>query len=197
LLERSAVCREVAQIGGASLRRELVDGRTAQARRPDDEQHLLRGEDDRPQKTNETGSPTRHTVDADPLAGPATGLHRGSGRRPVRRSSVGCQLRAGPHQGDLDRLVTSAALDPRKVGAPADDLAVGAGPVGAAPRQQDDGLDQTRLAGRIRTGNEMRPWSERRVKRGVSPEVADRDRIKHREPAPSVSSRRSPSEAQG
>ena len=70
---------------------------------------------------------------------------------------------------------SESALDPGQVAAPADQLAVGRRPVRAAPGQQDDRLEQARLAGRVRAPDELRAGAERRVERRVAPQVEQAD----------------------
>ncbi len=95
-----------------------------------------------------------------PPAGPA------AARRPSERCP-GC----------ADR---SDAVDPHEVGAPADQLGVRRGAVRPPQRQQDDGLEQRRLAGRVRTPDQLRPGPELEVERGVAPEIPDRQGSKER-----------------
>ena len=66
------------------------------------------------------------------------------------------------------------ALDPRHVGGPADQLAVRRGPVRAAPGEQDDRLEQARLAGGVRSPDQLRPGPERDLERVVATEVRAR-----------------------
>ena len=51
-------------------------------------------------------------------------------------------------------------LDPGDVGAPANELNVRAGPMGVAPGQENDGLEQARLARRIGSPQELRATTE-------------------------------------
>jgi hypothetical protein len=47
--------------------------------------------------------------------------------------------------------------------------------VGPAPGQQDDRLEERRLAGGIRPDDQLRTATELGVKRGIRPQVEDRD----------------------
>ena len=70
--------------------------------------------------------------------------------------------------------LADVALDPGQVGAPADQLAVGRGPVRAAPAEQGDGLEQARLAGRVGPDDEVGAGLERRLERRVAAQVERR-----------------------
>ena len=150
LLERPAVRRQGVGVGRRAGRGQLVDDRPAQRRRADDQEHLLGREEDDPQQPAEARRPPAEAVDPDPLA--------------ARRTR-----RAGAHDRDLERVRSDAPLDAGEVRAPADQLAVGAGPVRAAPGQQDDRLEQARLAGRVRAPDQVRPGPERHLERWRSP----------------------------
>jgi len=104
------------------------------------------------------GRPPGDAVDADPL--PAT-ARRGRGSR--------------PDEDDLDgRLaVGQTTLDPGDVGAPADELDVGRGPMRMARGKDDDRLDEAGLAGGVGSPDELWTGSERRDEAAVSPEVRE------------------------
>ena len=144
-------------VGRRALRRELVDGRPAETRRPGDEEHLLRGEDDGPEQAGEAGRTARDAVDADPL--PA--------------------LPAAPGRTRATSIVSVArrAFDAGQLAAPADELGVGRRPVRPAPGEQDDRLEEARLAGRIRPDDELRPGPEGGLERCVRPQVEDREAV--------------------
>jgi len=88
-----------------------------------------------------------------------------------------------PDQGDLDRVAllrsrfrtAHARLDTRQLLPPADDLALGRRAVAAAPGQQDDRLEQARLACGVGTPDELRAWFEDGVDRGIPAKIADGD----------------------
>jgi hypothetical protein len=60
---------------------------------------------------------------------------------------------------------------------PADQLTVGGGPVGAPPAEQRDGFQQARLAGGVRSPDQVRARRERDLEPGVSAQVEGRERI--------------------
>jgi len=49
-----------------------------------------------------------------------------------------------------------------------------------APGEQDDGLEQRRLARGVRTDDQLRTAAERRVQIGIAPQVPDRDPVEDR-----------------
>jgi hypothetical protein len=81
----------------------------------------------------------------------------------------------GADERDLELVARGSADDPGQVGAPADELRVGRRPVGSAPGEQDDRLEQARLAGRVRAPDELRAVAERDIELGVTAEVAQRE----------------------
>src|SRR5439155_7179686 len=101
-------------------------------------------EDDDTEEACQTRCPAAEAVDPDPL--------------PAGRPAA-----AGPDDGDLDDVGPDGAFDTGQVGRPADELAVGGGPVGVTPGQQHHRLEEARLAGRIGTPDEMRARTERRI----------------------------------
>jgi hypothetical protein len=110
----------------------------------------------------ESAGPPGAAVHPDPLAGAAA---------------------RGAHEGDLDGVAllggrpgaADACLDPRKLLAPAHDLALGAGAMAPAPGQQDDRLEQACLACGVRAPDQLWARLEDGVERRVAPEVADGD----------------------
>jgi hypothetical protein len=145
----------------------------------DYEQHLLRREQDGPQVPSEGGGATGHAVDLDLLAaadleGQFEG-HAGAfkcGRRRGRRARPGRGLTTPVEFGD--GCPTDNPVEPHEIGTPSDQFGIGRSPVGSPQRQQDDGLEQGRLAGRVGTPDQLRPGPELGVQRGVAPEVPDR-----------------------
>jgi hypothetical protein len=160
-LERPGVRGEVAQVRRPALGDELVDRRAAETRRPDHEQHLLRGEEHGPKEADEARRPAGDPVHPDPLPRAAATHARAAER-------------------DLDRLRPGPALDAGDVGAPPDQLRVGRRPVGSAPGEQHDRLEEARLAGGVRPHDEVRSRAEGELGRAVAAEVLDRDRVEHR-----------------
>ena len=90
------------------------------------------------------GGAARDAVHADPLAGAAAGASARARPRRRRASSGGASGRPDPR------------LDAGQLPAPADELALGARAVRAAPGQQDDRLEQARLAGRVGAPDQLR-----------------------------------------
>ena len=136
LLERPPVRRQVVGVGREAGGREQVEGRPTERRRADDQEHLLGREEHDPERPAEGAGAAADAVDPDPLAAAAA---------------------VGPRalDGDLQDLVVDVALDAGQVGAPADELAVGRGPVGSSPAQQGDGLEEAGLAGRVGPDDEV------------------------------------------
>src|SRR4029077_16162707 len=81
---------------------------------------------------------------------------------------------------------------PGEVGPPPDELAVRARPVRPAPGQQDHGFEEARLAGRVGAPHDVRARSERRVERGVAPEVEQVDGLEQGRPDPASGRDRPP-----
>ena len=143
-----------------SLAGEPVERLPPERRRARDEQHLLGREEDRPEHAGEPGGPARDAVHADPLAG-------ATGRRPDER--------------DLDRVAVlgrrgspaDASLDPGKLLAPPDELALGGRAMAAAPGEEHDRLEEARLARGVGPPDELRAGLEHGVERPVAAEVAD------------------------
>jgi hypothetical protein len=96
--------------------------------------------------------PPADAVDPDPLA--ATGT---IGPRALDR--------------DLEDVGADRPFDTGQVPTPADQLAVGAGPVRTAPAKQRDRLEEARLAGCVRAPDQMRPGVEGGVDRRVTAQV--------------------------
>ena len=155
---------------------ELVEGAAAKGRRPDDEEHLFRGEEHGPEVPGQGRGSAGHAVYLDPLpAGLESHLEsdlvrgRPAGGRPGRahRRQFGDCRRVSPRiRRDHD------AFDAQVVGTPADQLGVCPGAVGSAQREHDDGLQEGRLAGCVGAPNELRPGPQRQVQRGVTAQVA-------------------------
>ena len=135
LLERARVGRQLRPEGGEAVGGQLVDRGPSRAGRAGDQEHVLRREHDGPQDTAQGGCPARHAVDPDPLA-------LSSGTLPDQRDLDHRRVAAGRNGGD-------SRLDPGDVGAPADQLGVGRRPVRPPPGEQDDRLEEARLAGRV------------------------------------------------
>ena len=76
-----------------------------------------------------------------------------------------------PHHAG--RCGVDASLDPREVVAPADHLGLVRAPVGAAAREEDQGLDEVRLAGRVRPDDDVRAGVDRELERVVAPEARE------------------------
>ena len=100
----------------------------------------------------------------------------------VDRELAGPLIEHGAHategltdEDDLDgRLaVGQTALDPGDVGAPADELDVGRGPMRMARGKDDDRLDEAGLTGGVGSPDELWTGSERRDEAAVSPEVRE------------------------
>ena len=176
-------------------RGQAVEGRPPQRRRADDQQHLLGREEHRPEVLGQRCRPARHAVDLDLLA-----AARLQGQLEATERSAGAARPRPPRPAGSGRIAdrrclrrrTDHALDAQEVGAPADQLRVGGGPVGPAQRQQDDGLEQSRLAGGVRAPDELRPGPELEVQRGVAPEIPDRPGAEERR-RPAVASDRAAS----
>ena len=134
LLERPAVGREGVGVGGRAGRRELVQHRPTERRRPGDEEHLLRREDDDPQDPRQPGRPTAQLVDPDALAaGRAVGARR--------------------DDRDLDRVRPDRRPRPAR----------GPCPSGSARRRRSSGASGPRPAAPSpRAGSSCRPRSGRR-----------------------------------
>jgi len=64
---------------------------------------------------------------------------------------------------------------PRRVGAEADELRVGAGARGEPLRRNVQRLEQVRLAGAVRTDDENQAAAELELQRLVRPEVSERE----------------------
>ena len=160
LLEGPPVGGEVPRIGRRALAGHAVEGLPAQRRGAGDEQHLLGGEQHGPEHAREGGGAARDPVHADALANAsARGLHE--------RDLEGVAIlgrRSRP---------THPRLNAGQLTAPAHELAVGARPVRATPGQQDDGLEQARLAGRVGAPHQLRAGVEHGVERRVRAQVAD------------------------
>ena len=149
LLEDPPVGRERVGVDGRAAGRELVDRRPPQARRADDEEHLLGCEDD----------------DRSRVA-------RLAARRPTPLTRIRLRppLPVAPEDdAHLDDVATEAALDPRHVGGPADQLAVRRGPVRATPGDQGDGFEEARLARGVRSPDQLRPGPGTRPRASDSP----------------------------
>ena len=117
LLEDPPVGREIPPVGRRPLAGQGVERRSPQPRRAGHQEHLLGGEDDGPQQSDEPVGAAADTVDPDPLAAPG---------------------RAGPAQRELDGVGPPVRpgivrldppLDPGQVGPPPDELDVGRGAV--------------------------------------------------------------------
>ena len=159
----ASVGRQVAQVRRRALAGQRVQGRPAEPRRARDEEHLLGREQDGPQEPDEGGRAAADAVDPDPLAAagrrrPGSGRPRscpGRDRRRDRRSRAGRRPRSG--RGPSPQRTSSR---------------VGRRPVRAAPGEQDDRLEQARLAGGVRPPDELRPGPERGLERRVAAQVA-------------------------
>ncbi len=162
LLQGASVAGQVARVGRRSLAGQLVEGGPAQRRRTGHEEHVLGREHDRAQCAAQGRRAPGNAVHADPFPGAARGR---ADKHHLDRVAL---LRAGAGPPD-------ARLHPRQLGAPAHKLAVGARAVGVAPGQQDDGLEQARLAGRVGTVDELGARPEGDVEGGVAAQIADRD----------------------
>ena len=138
--------------------RELVERRPPEPGRAGDQQHLLRGEDHDPQRAVQRAHAPADAVDPDPLA-------------------PGAAVGAGPDDRDLDGVRAEAALDPREVALPADQLAVGRRPVRAPPGQEHDRLEEAGLAGRVGAPDQLRPGPEGGLEGFVPPEIEQADRV--------------------
>ena len=105
-------------------------------------------------KTTVRSSPTR------PAARRATPLTRIR----FRRAAAAAPPTPRPDERDLDRSRGPAtALDPGEVACPSGRARASVdGPVGAAPGEQHDRLEQARLAGRVRPHDQLRPGPEAR-----------------------------------
>ena len=89
---------------------------------------------------------------------------------------------AGADDRELQGVTAEMALDPRQVGPPADELAVGRGPVAATPGEQDDRFEEARLPGRVRAPDELRSGAEGGVEGGVPAQVAQADGVEQDPP---------------
>ena len=159
----AAVRGEVRRVRGHALCDERVQRAASQGGRAGDEKHLFRPEHDHPHEPGQPGGAARDPVDPDPLSSPG-------GTVPEQ------------HDVKLERVEAgqlAARVDPREPGAPADQLAVHLGSVGRAARTDDKGLEQARLAGRVRAPDEVGARPERRRQRRVAAEVGHRDRGAH------------------
>ena len=127
----------------------MVDDGSPERRGAGDQEHVLGRKDDHPQQHAEAGGPPAEPVDPDPLS---TGR---SGRT--------------PHDGNLQHVGAGPALDAREVGAPPHELAIRARAVRAPPGEQHHGLEQARLAGGVRSPDQMRNRTERHVEGRIPP----------------------------
>ena len=155
-----AVGREVRGVGREALRRP---GRRGPLRRsagaPDDEEHLLGGEDDDAQHPGERGRPPRHAVDPDPLAAAGRAL---PDERDVEVRGAAVAVAPALDAGERrPQRIISASLG---------------GPVRGAAGQEDDRLEEARLAGRVRAPDELRARPERRLERVVGAEAGQAER---------------------
>ena len=135
-----------------------VNRRSAQGRGTDDQEHLLWSEQHDAQDTTKAAGSPSHPVHPDPLASAPAVRARSSDR-------------------DFQDVSPDVPLHPGQVRPPADQLAIGRGPVRAAPTKQRDRFEQARLAGRIGSPDEMRPGPERRLQRHVPAQVLCRDGV--------------------
>ena len=133
-------------VGRRPLAGQPVERLPAERRRPRDEQHLLGGEQDRPEHAGQPCRAARDAVDADPLPGAA-------GAGPDERDLDGSRASAGSP--------ADAGLDPGELLAPADELALRGRAVRAAPGEEDDRLEEARLAGGVRAPHELRARARR------------------------------------
>ena len=86
-------------------------------------------------------------------------------------------IRARALDGDLEHVAADPTLHSSQIVSPADQLTVGGRPVGAPPTEQGDGLEQARLAGGVRSPDQVRAGRERDLEPGVSAQVEDRERV--------------------
>jgi hypothetical protein len=162
LLQRPPVRAEVVGIGREPGGRQRVDRGPAQRWRADHQQHLFRGEQHDPQRPAERRGPPADPVDPDPLPAAATAADAAG---------------SGALDSDLEDIATDPSFDAGEVASPADELAVGRGAMRAAPAEQGDRLEETGLAGRVGTPDEVRTGTEVDRERRVAAQIEDRQGV--------------------
>ena len=166
LLERTRIRGQGRTVGREATRGDPVQRPAAKGRGAGDQEHLLGREDHDAEGRRQGCGAARHAVDPDSLS-PTAG--RGVAPRPHQRDFEGGLANRPLHAGDL--------------GAPPDEVHIGRGPVRVPPGKEHDRLEEARLAGRVRTPEDLGSRSEPDVERSVAAKVGEPD---GREPWPAL-----------